>query len=104
MNNHQRKSLGSLSLNQKRTKPKSPAMLGSIKLQRHHLDVFLTELENEGDAEITANLAAWKSRDDAGNPYLVVELQPRWNPQRQHQSEIRQSGGTIFDYPREDEE
>jgi len=102
--NNQKKSLGTLTLNNKRTKPKSPSMLGNIRLQKHHLEMFMRDFDEDGDTEITANLAAWDSRDETGNPYLVVELQPRWNPLRHHQNEVRQSGGTIFDYLREDED
>jgi len=40
-----------LTLSNKRTKPKSPSMLGKIRLQKHHLEMFMRDFDEEGDPE-----------------------------------------------------
>ena len=69
------KSLGSLRIQQK-TKPRSPELKGTIRIQRHTLEAIFNQMD--ADDEVIANLAAWKHHD--GNEfYLSVELSPKYN-------------------------
>ena len=74
MTKNKQKSLGSLRMQQK-TKPRSPELQGTIRIQRHTLEAISNHLDEED--EVIANLAAWKHHD--GNDfYLSVELSPRF--------------------------
>jgi hypothetical protein len=68
------KSLGSLRIQQK-TKPRSPELKGTIRIQRHTLEAIFNQIDDYH--EVIANLAAWKHHD--GNDfYLSVELSPKY--------------------------
>jgi hypothetical protein len=68
------KSLGSLRIQQK-TKPRSPELKGTLRIQRHTLEAISSQISD--DDEVIANLAAWKHHD--GNDfYLSVELSPKF--------------------------
>ncbi len=72
------KSLGSLRIQQK-TKPRSPELKGTIRIQRHTLEAIINQMDD--DDEVIANLAAWKHHD--GNDfYLSVELSPKFTNSR----------------------
>ena len=90
MTKNKQKSLGSLRIQQK-TKPRSPELQGTIRIQRHTLDAISKQLDD--DNEVIANLAAWKHHD--GNDfYLSVELSPKFtNTASRPQIEKR----SIFD-------
>ncbi len=91
MNTQSKRSLGSLRIQQK-SKPKSPEMVGTIKLQRETLE---TLMEQVGEAdELVANLAAWKNHDGHSH-YLTVEVSPRFSKFRQPQADQKEQ--TIFD-------
>lgn len=86
------KSLGSLRIQQK-TKPRSPELKGTIRIQRHTLEAIINQMDE--DDEVTTNLAAWKHHD--GNDfYLSVELSPKYESQSvgKRQSAPR----SIFDF------
>jgi hypothetical protein len=75
MKKNKQKSLGSLRIQQK-TKPRSPELQGTIRIQRHTLEAISKQLDDNN--EVIANLAAWKHHD--GNDfYLSVELSPKYN-------------------------
>lgn len=75
MTKNKLKSLGSLRIQQK-TKPRSPELKGTIRIQRHTLETIISHMED--DDEVIANIAAWKHHD--GNEfYLSVELSPKYN-------------------------
>ena len=76
---------------QQKTKPRSPELQGTIRIQRHTLDAISKHMDN--DDEVIANLAAWKHHD--GNDfYLSVELSPKFtNTVSRAQNEKR----SIFD-------
>jgi hypothetical protein len=86
------KSLGSLRIQQK-TKPRSPELRGTIRIQRHTLEAFLNQIDD--DYEVIANLAAWKHHDGT-DFYLSVELSPKYESQSvgKRQSVPR----SIFDF------
>lgn len=73
------KSLGGLWLNQRRTHPKSPNYLGSLKLQPKELRVLLEIAENEGEAKI--NLAGWKNQKGS-ETFVTLEAQAPLRPGR----------------------
>jgi|688.fasta_scaffold1081071_1 hypothetical protein len=89
------KSLGSLRIQQK-TKPRSPELRGTIRIQRHTLEAISNQIDD--DEEVIANLAAWKHHD--GNDfYLSVELSPKFkSPDRRPQNKEERS---IFDFSSE---
>ena len=98
MNTQFKRSLGSLRIQQK-TKPKSPEMIGTVKLQRETLETLMEQI---GPAdELVANLAAWKNRDGHSH-YLTVEVSPRYIKYRQAQTDQKEP--TIFDVLNEDAE
>ncbi len=74
----QRKSLGTLYRAEK-TKPRSPDMTGTIKIQMHTLrELFELSKKCDND-EIPCPIAAWINGDGA-RKYLVVELSPPYRP------------------------
>jgi hypothetical protein len=86
------KSLGSLRIQQK-TKPRSPELKGTIRIQRHTLEAITNEMDD--DDEVTSNLAAWKHHD--GNDfYLSVELSPKY--ESQSVGKRRPESRSIFDF------
>ena len=91
MNYQSKRSLGSLRIQQK-TKPKSPEMVGTIKLQRETLQTLLEQVG--GADELVANLAAWKNHDGKSH-YLTVEVSPQLTQGRQFQEKHNEQ--TIFD-------
>jgi hypothetical protein len=85
-----RKSLGALRKTPK-TKPKSPDVQGTMKLQRHTLEALKKQFDESDSDEIQCLLAGWFNQDSNG-AYLTVELSPRYVSRRQHQ---RQEEPTI---------
>jgi hypothetical protein len=76
--NPPRKSLGTLYRAEK-TKPRSPDMTGTLKIQMHTLRE-LFELSQIGhNDKIACPIAAWVNGDGA-RKYLVVELSPPYRP------------------------
>ena len=49
-----------------------------MKLQRHTLETIVKQLERSGEDEIEACLAAWENHDHQGEPYLTIELSPKF--------------------------
>jgi hypothetical protein len=80
MNYHppQRKSLGTLYRAEK-TKPRSPDMTGTIKIQMHTLREMLELSQKCQNDEIACPIAAWINGDGA-RKYLVIELSPPYRP------------------------
>jgi hypothetical protein len=75
-----KKSLGMLRKANK-TKPRSPDLMGQMRLQRHTTAALVKEFEDSAVDEIVCNIAAWRNQDHVGS-YLTVELSPRF-PARQ---------------------
>jgi hypothetical protein len=71
------KSLGTLRVNRK-TKEKSPELVGTIKMHRRLITVLWKELNSSGGDEVTCNLAAWQYRDKGG-PLLNVEVSEKYS-------------------------
>ena len=76
-----RKSLGQLRKANK-TKPRSPDVIGKLRLQRHTLQAIVSDFQDSGGEEVICNIAGWKNEDQQGG-YLTVEISPRYVPHLQ---------------------
>jgi hypothetical protein len=94
----QKRSLGALRKAPK-TKQKSPDATGTMKLQRHTLQMLNKQLDETDGDQIICNLAGWRNEDHSGR-YLTVELSPRF-VSRRHVEEQPQD---IFDCFRAEQE
>lgn len=92
MTKNRLKSLGALRIQQK-TKPRSPEMTGTIRIQRHTLETIIEQMDD--GAEVTASLAAWKHRD-GDECYLSVELSPKYKGLSTLSQKTKER--SIFDY------
>jgi hypothetical protein len=70
------RSLGKLRKASK-TKPKSPEMTGTLRLQRHTAAAILKEFEDVDCDEVTCSIAGWVNQDQEGQ-YLTVEISPKY--------------------------
>jgi hypothetical protein len=64
-----------------KSKPNSPDGTGTMKIQRHTLEVIWDQLCRSGDDAITVNLAAWENETESDR-FLTVELSPRYEKRR----------------------
>ena len=71
-----KRSLGKLRKAPK-TKPKSPNMTGTLRLQRHTAAAILQAFADAGSDEVVCSIAGWPN-DDADGPYLTVEISPKY--------------------------
>jgi hypothetical protein len=76
-NESKQKSLGKLHP-AKKTKPRSPALTGQLRLQQHTLQALIADLEESESNEVVCNIAAWSNFDKHGDQYITVELSPRF--------------------------
>jgi hypothetical protein len=60
-----------------KTKPRSPDMTGTLRLQRHTAIAILRAFEDSDCDEATCNIAAWVNHDHEGR-YLTVEISPKY--------------------------
>jgi hypothetical protein len=58
-----KRSLGALRKNDK-SKPRSPDMIGRMKLQRHTLETIEKQIETSDNDEIVCNIAGWINHDN----------------------------------------
>ena len=77
----QKRSLGALRKVSK-TKPKSPDLIGQMKLQRHTAAAIVEQFSQDDLDEVVCNIAGWRNQDYSG-PYLTVALSPRFVPRTQ---------------------
>ncbi len=77
-----KRSLGALRKTEK-TKPRSPDFTGTMKLQRHTLEIIAKQFKDTGAEEIDCCLAGWRNTDPNGQAYLSVELSPKYPSRRQ---------------------
>jgi hypothetical protein len=68
-----KRSLGALRKARK-TKERSPDLLGQLHLQRHTFLSIAKEFEKNNGDEVICNLAAWGNRDTRGEQYLTIEI------------------------------
>lgn len=76
-----KRSLGSLRKATK-TKDRSPDFTGTMKLQRHTLETIAKQVQETDTDEINCCLAAWRNTDANGQPYLTVEISPKYVARR----------------------
>ena len=76
--NPPRKSLGTL-YRAEETKPRSPDMTGTLKIQMHTLRELFEFYNNCDSDEIVCPIAAW-IHGQPGRQYLVIELSPPYRP------------------------
>jgi hypothetical protein len=72
-----KRSLGSLRKTEK-SKPRSPDFTGTMKLQRHTLDTVAKQFQETDAGTIDCCLAGWRNTDANGQPYLSVEISPKY--------------------------
>ena len=71
-------SLGKLRPVNKKTKERSPVLIGTLLLQQSTLKCLIKQMnESRADDEIPCNLAGWFN-DDAQGQYITVQLSPRF--------------------------
>ena len=88
------RSLGKLRKAQN-TKPRSPDMTGTLRLQRHTAASILTTFEEAACEEIICNIAGWANQDHEGQ-YLTIEISPKYEA-RQSPKPKTNSLAFIFD-------
>ena len=76
-----KRSLGSLRKTEK-TKARSPDCTGTLRLQRHTFETLAKQFQETDATEIDCCIAAWRNTDANGQPYLSVELSPRYVARR----------------------
>lgn len=73
------KSLGFLRKNRK-TKPKSPELIGKIVLQRSTLEKIAWEFQRTRGNTVDCPIAVWPNRYDSGEQYLTLQFSPPYVP------------------------
>jgi hypothetical protein len=58
-------------------KPKSPDLIGTMRLQRHTIQAILKDVADPEFEDVVCNLAGWRNDDHQG-PYLTVEISPKY--------------------------
>jgi len=76
-----KRSRGTLRRAEKKSKPKSPDYIGTMKLQRHTFEAIAKQFDQTNGDEIACGLAGWKNRNGDG-PYVTVDLTPRFVSRR----------------------
>jgi len=76
-----KRSLGALRKNEK-TKDRSPDLTGVLTLQRHTIEVFVKQFKESDAAEVACCIAGWRNTDSNGQPYLTIEISPRYVSRR----------------------
>ncbi len=71
-----KRSLGKLHMTPK-SKPRSPDMTGTMRLQRHTAAAILEGFEDSDCDEVVCNIAGWRN-DDTDGPYPTVEISPKY--------------------------
>ncbi len=73
-----KRSIGALRKANKK-KPKSPDLIGQLKLQRHTAAAIVKQFGDDQIDEVVCNIAGWRNHDHTG-AYLTVEISPRFTP------------------------
>ena len=80
-------SVGTLRNTQKKTRPRSPDLIGNLHLQRHTFEAIAREFQMNDREEVICNIAAWGYSDEGGR-YLNVELSPPYKRTTTSQPDI----------------
>jgi hypothetical protein len=73
-----KRSIGFLRKAPIKTKDRSPDYIGTLKLQRHTMEVFSQQFQDTNTNEIECCLASWRNIDANGQAYASVELSPKY--------------------------
>ena len=79
-NTKPKRSLGALRKARK-TKARSPDLLGKIHIEQQTIEIFVNQLRRSQSSKISGNLAGWFNEDETGQ-YITVELQPSFQKQQ----------------------
>ncbi len=74
--NKSKHSLGTLRKAKKKTKPKSPDLIGELHLQRHTFEAIANKFQATGQDEIVCGIAGWGYCEEGEEPYIAVQLSP----------------------------
>jgi hypothetical protein len=80
-------SIGALRKAKRKTKPRSPDLLGELHLQRHTFEAIMKRFQSTDQNEVVCPIAAW-GYDDEGGSYLTVELSPPYQAIKQPRPDI----------------
>jgi hypothetical protein len=83
-------SVGTLRNAQKKTKPRSPDLIGNLRLQRHTHEAIAKEFEMTDQDEVICNIAAWSYDDESGG-YLNVQISPPYKQKQTPRPDILES-------------
>lgn len=83
-------SIGSLRKAKKKTKPKSPELIGELKLQRHTFEAIAKRFQLIGQDEIVCGIAGW-GYFEGGERYITVQLSPPYVPTKTPEPDILES-------------
>ena len=79
-------SIGALFPNTKKTNPKAPALIGTLRLDRCLFEELMEVYEESGDVEI--QVSAWKNyASETGNQYLTLKAQIPWQQRRRDEDD-----------------
>jgi hypothetical protein len=81
------KSIGVLREAKTKTKPKSPDLIGELRLQRHTSDDIAAKFQATDKDELTCGIAGWGYSED-GKLYITVELSPPYEPAKRRRPDI----------------
>ena len=83
-------SVGTLRNTQNKTKPRSPHLIGNLRLQRHTFEAIAKEFQMTDQDEVICNIAAWGYSDENGR-YLNVEISPPYKRRQTARPDILES-------------
>jgi hypothetical protein len=81
-----KRSLGNLR-KAKKAKPKSPDLIGTLRLQRHTFAAIAKKFQGTGQDEIVCGIAGWGNREE-GELFVTVELSPPYQATRTPEPDI----------------
>ena len=85
--NKTKHSLGTLRKAKKKTKPKSPDVIGELRLQRHTFEAIAKKFQASRQDDIVCGIAGWGYCED-GERYLTIQLSPPYQSNKTAQHDI----------------
>ena len=86
--NRTRHSLGTLHKATKKTKPKSPDLIGKLHLQRHTFEAIAKKFQATGQDEVVCDIAGWGYLEEGEKPYITVQLSPPYQATKARKPDI----------------
>ena len=81
------KSIGMLREAKKKTKPKSPDLIGELRLQRHTFESIAAKFQATDKDAVTCGIAGWGYSED-DELYITVELSPPYESAKRRKPDI----------------